>query len=111
MGSGIDFSTFKKSKLLKLSNKGVYPLAVKLEVSSLNNDESNETATSRMTNSQITQAVFEKEKGELQVKVLKQILWVNGIRYELMDIYGNENSIESDLDRNDPGKECVICLS
>ena len=45
------------------------------------------------------------------MKVVKQILWVNGMRYELQEIYGIGNSVESDVDGNDPGKECVICLS
>ncbi|KAL0347203.1 UNVERIFIED_CONTAM: putative E3 ubiquitin-protein ligase LOG2 [Sesamum calycinum] len=62
-------------------------------------------------NSQITQAVFENDKGEYHVKVVKQILWVNGIRYELQEIYGIGNTVEDDFDGSDPGKECVICLS
>ncbi|CAL0299600.1 unnamed protein product [Lupinus luteus] len=110
-GTGIDFSVFEESDLFKVSDMDVYPLAVKADASSRDDDGSNETQTSGKTNSQITQAVFEKEKGELHVKVVKQILWVNGIRYELQEIFGIGNSVESDLDENDPGKECVICLS
>ncbi|TKY53435.1 E3 ubiquitin-protein ligase LOG2 [Spatholobus suberectus] len=34
------------------------------------------------------------ERGEFQVKVVKQILWVNGMRYELKEIYGIGNSVE-----------------
>ena len=70
-----------------------------------NHDESDRSPTSSNTNSQITQTMFEKEKGEFRVKVVKQILWVNGMRYELQEIYGIRNSTE-----NDQGK-CVICLS
>ncbi|KAE9619715.1 putative aminoacyltransferase, E1 ubiquitin-activating enzyme [Lupinus albus] len=110
-GTGIDFSVFEESDLFKVSDMDVYPLAVKADASSRDGHGSNETPTSGKTNSQITQAVFEKEKGELRVKVVKQILWVNGMRYELQEIYGIGNSVESDLDGNDPGKECVICLS
>jgi hypothetical protein len=56
--------------------------------------------------------VFEKkENGDYQVRVVCQILWVNGTRYELQEIYGIGNSMEGDADANDPGKECVICLS
>ncbi|OIW21082.1 hypothetical protein TanjilG_28531 [Lupinus angustifolius] len=110
-GTGIDFSVFEESDLVKVSDMDVYPLAVKADASSRDGDGSNETLTSGKTNSQMTQAVFEKEKGELRVKVVKQILWVNGMRYELQEIYGIGNSVESDLDGNDPGKECVICLS
>ncbi|AES81841.1 putative aminoacyltransferase, E1 ubiquitin-activating enzyme [Medicago truncatula] len=84
---------------------------VKADASSDNHDGSNETETSSKPNSQITQAVFEKEKGEFRVKVVKQILSVNGMRYELQEIYGIGNSVESDVDDNEQGKECVICLS
>ncbi|RXH70304.1 hypothetical protein DVH24_007560 [Malus domestica] len=40
-----------------------------------------------------------KEKGEFQVslRVVKQILWVNGMRYELHEIYGIGNSVEGDV--------------
>ncbi|XP_026428688.1 probable E3 ubiquitin-protein ligase LOG2 [Papaver somniferum] len=62
--------------------------------------------------SQITEAVlFEKEKGEYKVRVVKQILSVNGMRYEHREIYGIGNSVDNDLDGYDPGKECIICLS
>ncbi|KAI5425909.1 probable E3 ubiquitin-protein ligase LOG2 [Lathyrus oleraceus] len=110
-GTGINFSTFEESDLLKVGDMDVYPLAVKAEASSNNQDESNETVASGNTNSQITQAIFEKEKGEFRVKVVKQILSVNGMRYELQEIYGIGNSVESGVDDNDQGKECVICLS
>ncbi|CAL5434483.1 unnamed protein product [Camellia sinensis] len=62
-------------------------------------------------NSQITKAVFEKEKGEYKVRLVKQILWVNGMRYELQEIYEIGNSVNGDFDGNDSGKECVVCLS
>lgn len=113
-GTGINFSMFEESELLKVGDMDIYPVAVKADASS-DADGSNETPTSgnktNTNNSQITQAVFEKEKGEFRLKVAKQILWVNGMRYELHEIYGIGTSVESDLDGNDPGKECVICLS
>ncbi|XP_028775208.1 probable E3 ubiquitin-protein ligase LOG2 [Neltuma alba] len=109
-GTGIDFSMFEESELLR-SDMNVYPLAVKADACSGNHEGSNETLTPGGTDSQITQAVFEKEKGEFRVRVVKQILWVNRERYELQEIYGIGNSVENDLDGNDPGKECVICLS
>lgn len=110
-GTGIDFSVFEESELLKVGEKDVYPLAVKADASPGNHDESDRSPTSSNTNSQITQTMFEKEKGEFRVKVVKQILWVNGMRYELQEIYGIGNSTESDLDENDQGKDCVICWS
>ncbi|KAL5998388.1 putative E3 ubiquitin-protein ligase log2 [Asimina triloba] len=112
-GTGIDFSMFDESELLKEGDTEVYPLSVKAEASPAESDGS--VAATPMpgnSNSQITQAVFEKKgKGEYQVKVVKQILWVNSMRYELQEIYGIGNALDNDFDGNDPGKECVICLS
>ncbi|KAA8518759.1 hypothetical protein F0562_016467 [Nyssa sinensis] len=111
-GTGIDFSMFEGTELLKEGGMDVYPLAVKAETSPINqNGSADGNPESGTTNSQITQAVFEKEKGEYRVRVVKQILWVNGTRFELQEIYGIGNSADSDFDGNDPGKECVICLS
>ncbi|XP_062002880.1 probable E3 ubiquitin-protein ligase LOG2 [Rosa rugosa] len=110
-GTGINFSMFDETELLKVAGLDIYPLAVKAEASPPEHDGSEGNSVSVATNSQITQAVFEREKGEFQVRVVKQILWVSGMRYELQEIYGIGNSVEDDLDGNDPGKECVICLS
>jgi hypothetical protein len=102
---------FEEKELVKEGKMDVYPLAVKAEASSANQNGTEGNKMSGATNSQITHAVFEKEKGEYQVRVMKQILWVNGMRYELQEIYGIGNSVDGDVDANDPGKECVICLS
>ncbi|GMH10077.1 hypothetical protein Nepgr_011918 [Nepenthes gracilis] len=110
-GTGIDFSMFEEAELLTEGDISIYPLAVMAEASPANQTGSDGNAVPQITNSQITQAVFEKEKGEYQVKVMKQILWVNEMRYELQEIYGIGNSIGGEVDDNDPGKECVICLS
>jgi len=111
-GTGIDFSVFEESDLLKQGDMDVYPLAVKAETASVDQPLEGEDQKTKTPNSQITQAVFEKkENGEYQVRVVCQILWVNGTRYELQEIYGIGNSMEGDADANDPGKECVICLS
>ncbi|GJU20381.1 putative reverse transcriptase domain-containing protein [Tanacetum coccineum] len=60
----------------------------------------------------IMQVVFEKEMGEYEVCMTKQIWWVNRMRYGLQEAYGIGNSVDGvDFDGNDPGKECVICLS
>ncbi|GER43474.1 RING/U-box superfamily protein [Striga asiatica] len=107
-GTGIDFSMFEEAELSKDADMDIYPLAVKAEASP---DTQSGNSDGGSTNSQITQAVFEKDKGEYHVRVVKQILWVNGMRYELQEIYGIGNSVEGEFDSNDPGKECVICLS
>lgn len=96
-GTGIDFSLFDESELKNEGEPEIYPIAVKAEAS---------------LNSQITQAVVEvKGKGKYHARVVKQILWANDKRYELQEIYGIGSSIDGDIDVNDPGKECVICLS
>lgn len=111
-GTGIDFSMFDKSELTVEGDAEVYPLAVKAEASLSDQESSGDNESTGTPNSQITQAMFvKKENGDYQVRVLKQILWVNGTRYELQEIYGIGNSVEGDFDGNDPGKECVICLS
>ncbi|KAL0375091.1 UNVERIFIED_CONTAM: putative E3 ubiquitin-protein ligase LOG2 [Sesamum radiatum] len=104
-GTGIHLSAFHERELSQNSDKNVYPLAVMAEALRSGKPDS------VYPNSQITQAVFEKDKGEYHVKVVKQILRVNGMRYELQEIYGIGNTAEDDFDGNDPGKECVICLS
>ncbi|XP_042018162.1 probable E3 ubiquitin-protein ligase LOG2 [Salvia splendens] len=107
-GTGIDLSMFEEGELLKDGDVDIYPLAVKAEALT---DGQNGNSDNGSSNSQITQAVFEKDKGEYHVRVVKQILWVKGMRYELQEIYGIGNSVEGEVDANDPGKECVICLS
>ncbi|XP_076882011.1 putative E3 ubiquitin-protein ligase LOG2 [Bidens hawaiensis] len=109
-GTSINLSNFDESELTKVSETGIYPLAIKAEATSCTSEDG--TANSKSTNSQITQAVFEKDKGEYHVRVVKQILRVNGMRYKLQEIYGIGNAVDGDdFDANDPGKECVICLS
>ncbi|KAJ6699147.1 MAHOGUNIN [Salix purpurea] len=110
-GTGIDFTLFEEKELVKEGEMDAYPLAVKAEASPANQNGTEGNQMSGAMNSQITQAVFEKEKGGHQVRVMKQILWVNGMRYELQEIFGIGNSVDGDVDPNDPGKECVICLS
>ncbi|KAL7229607.1 hypothetical protein ACSBR2_008168 [Camellia fascicularis] len=90
----------------------VYPLAVKAEASPVSQNEStDENLEFGPTNSQITKVVFENEKGEYKVRLVKQILWVNGMSYELQEIYEIGNSVNSNFNGNDSSKECVVCLS
>ncbi|KAI8560240.1 hypothetical protein RHMOL_Rhmol04G0240100 [Rhododendron molle] len=111
-GTGIDFSTFEETDLMEVVDMEVHPLAVKAETSPVSPSGSEGGHVESGTpNSQITKAVFEKERGEYKVRVVKQILRVNQMRYELQEIYGIGDSADGDFDGNDPGKECVICLS
>ncbi|XP_076952877.1 putative E3 ubiquitin-protein ligase LOG2 [Bidens hawaiensis] len=110
-GTGIDLSAYDESELSKGDEMSVYPLAVKAEAIQSSPEDGKQYPC--VTNSQITDAVFEKVKGEFKVRVVKQILWVNGVRYELQEIYGIGNTVDGgkDFDGNDSSKECVICLS
>uniref|UniRef100_A0A1J3HHW1 RING-type E3 ubiquitin transferase n=1 Tax=Noccaea caerulescens TaxID=107243 RepID=A0A1J3HHW1_NOCCA len=112
-GSGIDLSVFEDAELFKAADTDIYPLAVKAEAAPPGEEGEEKRLGSK--NAQITQAVYEKDKGEVKIRVVKQILWVNGERYELQEIYGIGNTVDggedSADDANDPGKECVICLS
>nr|VDC84586.1 unnamed protein product [Brassica rapa] len=93
-GTGVDLSLLEDSELFKEEvGTCIYPLAVKMEAAAAPEE-------GKSTNAQITQLTFVKEKGEVKIRVVKQLLWVNGARYELQDIYGT-----------DQGKECVVCLS
>lgn len=108
-GTGIDFSKIEETELTNYGDIEIYPLVVKAEACPLTH---NESEGDPVRNSQITKAVFEKkENGEYQVRVMKQILWVNAMRYELQEIYGIGNVVDGDTEENESGKECVICLS
>jgi E3 ubiquitin-protein ligase MGRN1 len=121
-GTGVDLSLFDEKELLKEHlEENVFPLVVRTEtvprspppdVQSIEN-ESLGAPLPKWIHSQTTQAVIEKkDDGDYRVRVVKQIIWVNGTRYELQEIYGIENSgPSSGFDDSDTGKECVICLS
>lgn len=115
-GSGIDLGFFELDHLSKPSQPGdVFPLVICAEScmppspqqkdEELNNNQSPSC-------SQLTEAVIEKkDDGHFHVKVIKQVLWFDGERYEVRDIFGLENITEESFDENDVGKDCVICLS
>ncbi|KAI4334413.1 hypothetical protein L6164_019110 [Bauhinia variegata] len=100
-GTGIGFSLLEDTELKKEGDMEVYPLVLKAE-----------TDGNPLHDCQVTLASFEKrEKGEYEVQVMKQILWVKGQKYELQEIYGIGNTGDGDIDGNESGRECVICLS
>jgi hypothetical protein len=59
------------------------------------------------------------EKESFVVSVLKQKIWVDGVSYELQEIFGIEHCStgtpldggDGDGDEGDSGKECVVCMS
>ncbi|EOA25637.1 hypothetical protein CARUB_v10018986mg [Capsella rubella] len=107
-GTGIDFSALSEADLVEANETDVYHVAVKAEVASEYDHPESETP-----NRQITHGVLEKDrKGEYKARVVKQILWVNGARYALQEIYGIGSTVDDNgEDSNERGKECVICLS
>ncbi|XP_058077772.1 probable E3 ubiquitin-protein ligase LUL4 [Magnolia sinica] len=112
-GTGIDLGFFALDDLLKPAPDDVYPLVISAEACSSPSFPTDEQlAQSPPTHAQITQAVIEKKHNEpFQVKVIKQILRFDGVRYELRELFGMVNPSEAEFDDSDPGKECVICLS
>ncbi|CAH8375260.1 unnamed protein product [Eruca vesicaria subsp. sativa] len=112
-GTWIELSALSEAELVEANESGVYHVVVKAEASSSSEDDDNDLE-SKTPNRQITHAVLEKDKGgEYKAKVVKQILWVNGSKYVLQEIYGIGNTAAdtSGEDENETGKECVICLT
>lgn len=114
-GSGIDLGFFDVDELSKPSpNEDVFPLVICAETSvpSPVDEQPNQPSPATSSHAQITLAVLEKnDEGNFRVRVVKQILWVEGVRYELREIYGISNSEDTAFEDTDPGKECVICMT
>ncbi|KAG8363786.1 hypothetical protein BUALT_Bualt19G0058600 [Buddleja alternifolia] len=110
-GTGVDLGFFDIDDLSKpIPGEDVYPLIISAE--SAMNDCSNEELLNTSPHAQISQAVLEKKDGgNFQVKVIKQILWTDGARYELRDIFGISDSDEASISDLESGKECVICMT
>lgn len=109
-GTGIDLGFFELDDLSKpFPKEDSFPLVIFAETCFPLNVGLDQ---SPRTNAQITEAVIEKNnEGQFQVKVIKQILWIDEVRYELHEIYGIGNPKEADPSDSDTGKECVICLA
>uniref|UniRef100_A0A2P2J815 RING-type E3 ubiquitin transferase n=1 Tax=Rhizophora mucronata TaxID=61149 RepID=A0A2P2J815_RHIMU len=115
-GTGIDLGFFELDDLSRPSpGEDVFPLVIVAETC-LSFDLGDEHVGASMSNTsghmQITQAVLEKKDGDpFSVRVIRQILWIGGVRYELREIYGIGSSAADGFSDNDPGKECVICMT
>ncbi|XWS09036.1 hypothetical protein CRYUN_Cryun40dG0051000 [Craigia yunnanensis] len=116
-GTGIDLGFFELDDLSKPSpGEDVFPLVISAETCMLphsSDEHIDDPAQNTSAHMQITQAILEKNNGNsFQVKVIRQILWVNGVRYELREIFGIGSSAAVEgFDDSDPGKECVICMT
>lgn len=117
-GTGIDLGFFELDSLSKpSSNEEIFPLVICAETILPLSPPPNEHLYNPLPNTpisphmQITQAVLEKHNGDpFKVKVIRQILWIDGVRYELREIYGIGHSEES-FDDAGSGEECVICMT
>ncbi|CAH8379548.1 unnamed protein product [Eruca vesicaria subsp. sativa] len=96
-GTGVDLSVFEDSELFKEPNTYIFPLAIKME-------EAVDSGSK-----QITLVTYVNEKGEIKPSVIKQLLWVDGTRFELLDIYGIGDTVVGGC--NEDARDCVICLS
>lgn len=108
-GTGSDLSFFALDDLSKPLEEDVYPLVISAETLISQNQMSEQSSVHK----QVTQAVLEKDRdGSFRVKVVKQILWIEGVRYELRELYGSSNQgASSGLEDSGSGKECVICMT
>ncbi|KAF3454436.1 hypothetical protein FNV43_RR04883 [Rhamnella rubrinervis] len=117
-GTGIDLGFFAIDELSSFNpEEGIFPLVIRAETClaplSVSVDaESIQPLSSMPAHAQVTQAVLEKNnQGQFEARVIEQILWVDGVSYELLELYGIGNSGEADVDGSEPGKECVICMA
>ncbi|XP_074307298.1 putative E3 ubiquitin-protein ligase LUL4 [Silene latifolia] len=115
-GTGIDLGFFDLEFLGKPTEDDVFPLVIFAEVHSSAQERDynvQESSVEGSQRAQITQAVIEKknETAGFQVKVIRQILWFDGVRYELRDLYGIGNASSEGFNDEEPGKECVICMT
>ncbi|XP_029130408.1 probable E3 ubiquitin-protein ligase LUL4 isoform X2 [Cajanus cajan] len=116
-GTGIDLGFFELDDLSKPSpGEDVFPLVICAETSlktSSADEAPGDCLLDASPHMQITQGVLVKSNGgdPFLIKVVRQILWIDGVRYELRELYGIGSSSAADFDDNDPGKECVICMT
>ena len=122
-GTGVELSSLAESDLVDVQGPmETFPLIIRtetmpngppLDISPSSRDEEPvDSPLPNWVNAQMTHAVLEKKDGNYIVKVVKQTIYVEGVRYELQEIYGIENVNGcAAMDGTDVGKECVICLS
>lgn len=113
--TGVDLRHYNMEGLGKPSADGVFPIVILAEVTSSSqaaDQVPGKSSSEASQRAQITQAVIErKSDGSLEVKVIKQIVLVDGVRYEVRELYGIGSSSTQGFNDDDPGKECVICMT
>uniref|UniRef100_A0A7N0U8K5 RING-type E3 ubiquitin transferase n=1 Tax=Kalanchoe fedtschenkoi TaxID=63787 RepID=A0A7N0U8K5_KALFE len=111
-GTGINLGFFEPDDLSKPSPaEDVFPLVISAETYLPPDDLLGAYVPSSSPNTQITQAVFVRSYDDpFQVRVTRQILWIDGVRYELRELYGIGNAAGGVGD-SDSSKDCVICMT
>ncbi|XP_027927876.1 probable E3 ubiquitin-protein ligase LOG2 [Vigna unguiculata] len=103
-GAGTEISTLEEEGVTENGDEDeeVYPLVLKAETQPPLNSNEND----RNRSFQTTFARFEKkEMGEYKIHVMKQVMWDNSAKYELLEIYGMGG------DQHKSGGKCVVSLS
>lgn len=111
-GTGIDLGFFDTDDLSKpLPGENAFPIVIVAESCLPSSTPEDEQQSIKLRHAQITEAIVERNNEDhFKVKVIKQILWVEGVRYELREIYGIGKPDEASIN-DDSGKECVICMT
>ncbi|KAJ8451993.1 hypothetical protein Cgig2_016574 [Carnegiea gigantea] len=105
-GTGVNLRHYDVEALGKPSADGASPLVIFAEVTS------SSQAAETSERAQITHAVIERQNdGSFNVKVIKQIVSIDGEEYEVRELYGIGSSSAEGFNDDDPGKECVICMT
>lgn len=124
----IDMGLYEESQLLT-AGRDTFPLVVRLEtVTDKGRREGHTLQELRpgaeqkgWVQSQTTFAALHREEdGSFAVRAIKQKIWVEGVSYELQEIYGLEQSVAAaraggaadgaDADAENEERLCVICL-
>ncbi|XP_057429938.1 probable E3 ubiquitin-protein ligase LUL4 [Lotus japonicus] len=113
-GTGTDLSIFELDALTKSSpEEDAFPLIICAETCAIDETPGHSMPGAHPPpHMQITQCVLQRSNGggAFQIKVVRQILWIDGVRYELRELYGIGSSGATDFDNSKPGKDCVICM-
>lgn len=122
----LDLNAYMEEDLTRVNGDVTFPLIIRLETITETSTESHSLdelkpgcPTPTWVQSQTTYAYLIKEDNEWEVRPVKQKIWVDGISYELQEIYGMQEfySNEKKADKVDTiaddieGGECVICLA
>ncbi|BDA47512.1 probable E3 ubiquitin-protein ligase LUL1 [Coccomyxa sp. Obi] len=120
----LDVGLYDERQLMEIHDKDTYPLVIRLECITEQGKADKHTLQelrpgapqAAWVQSQTTCAVLLRdEEGNWQPKVVKQKIWVEGVCYELQEIYGMESApaapagADGSLEENEE-RLCVICL-